>query len=78
VSLFAGNEYWFVGSAGGSAPRLKVSLHGASGDPVEFQDYADGASAAAGIEPDVSGTYFVRVELVEGEKAPFCLVYSYK
>jgi hypothetical protein len=78
VNLFAGNEYWFCAAAMSPARRLAVSVYDKDGKPVEMETYSDGASAAAGVEPDVSGQYFVKVDLLEGEKSPFCLLYTYK
>ncbi|MCX7868563.1 MAG: hypothetical protein N2322_01305 [Terrimicrobiaceae bacterium] len=78
VNLFRGNAYWFVAAVEKPGRRVAVSLHGADGRPLEFETHAEGAAAAAGIEPAASGPAFVRIELIEGGKAPFCLVYSYK
>lgn len=78
VNLFAGNEYWFSAAAAQTARKIAVSLHNADGKPAEFQVYSDGPVAAAGAEPSVSGKYFVKIELLEGDKSPFCLLYSYK
>jgi hypothetical protein len=57
---------------------LSVTLFDENGRPVEGEVYQDGSTAAAGVLPDASGRYFVRLDLVEGDKADFCLVYSYK
>ena len=76
VNLFAGNAYWF--SAAAPAGKISVAIFDENGRPVEGQIYQDGSTAAAGVLPDASGLYFVRLELVEGAKADFCLVYSYK
>jgi hypothetical protein len=78
VNLFAGNEYWFSAAAQGASAKLSVTLFDENGRPLEEEIFQDGATAAAGIVPDASGKYFVRVELVGGDKAEFCLVYSYK
>ncbi len=78
VNLFSGNEYWFVASATSPARKIVVTVYDASGKPMEIERYSDGNSAAAGFEPDISGKYFVKVDLLEGEKAPFCLLYTYK
>jgi len=78
VNLFAGNEYWFCAAATPPARKLSVSVFDAAGKRVEFQSYGDGASAAAGFEPDISGKYFLKLDLLEGEKSPFCLIYAYK
>jgi hypothetical protein len=78
VNLFAGNQYWFSAAAAKPARKIAVSIFDAKGHPVAVEKYEDGASAAAGIEPTLSGPYIVRVELLEGEKSDFCLIYSYK
>jgi hypothetical protein len=78
VNLFSGNEYWFSVAAPAPSGKLSVTLFDENGRPVEGETYQDGASAAAGLVPGTSGKYFVRVELVGGDKAEFCLVYSYK
>lgn len=78
VNLFAGNEYWFSGAATNPARKVTVKVFDAKGKPVETELYSDGATAAAGFVPVVSGPYLVQIELIDGEKAPFCLVYSYK
>ncbi|MFA7344519.1 MAG: hypothetical protein WC003_09460 [Terrimicrobiaceae bacterium] len=78
VNLFSGNAYWFSAAALAPARKLSVTLFDENGRPVEGKDYQDGSTAAAGLIPDASGRYFVRLDLVEGDKADFCLVYSYK
>ncbi len=78
VNLFAGNAYWFSAAAVAPARKLSVTLFDENGRPVAGEVFGDGATAAAGLLPDASGRYFVRLELVEGDKADFCLVYSYK
>ncbi len=78
VNLFAGNEYWFCAAAAQSARKIAVSLFSADGKPADFQTYHDGPVAAAGAEPEISGKYFVKLELLEGDKSPFCLLYTYK
>jgi hypothetical protein len=78
VNLFAGNEYWFCAAANPPARQIGVAVYDHEGKPVEFQTHLDGNVAAAGFEPHVSGRYFVGIELLEGEKSPFCLVYAYK
>lgn len=78
VNLFAGNSYWFSAAAIAPGRKLSVTLFDENGLPLTGEIFQDGATAAAGLVPDASGRYFVRVELVEGDKAEFCLVYSYK
>jgi hypothetical protein len=78
VNLFAGNAYWFSVAALSPARKLSVTLFDENGHPVQGEAFHEGSTAAAGLVPDASGRYFVRLELVEGDKADFCLVYSYK
>jgi hypothetical protein len=78
VNLFAGNEYWFSAAATPPARKIAVAVFDEKGKPVDFQTYEDGAVAAAGFAPEVSGRYFVRLSAVEGGKSQFCLLYSYK
>ena len=78
VNLFAGNEYWFSAAATPPARKIAVSVFNEKGKPVEFQTHEDGAVAAAGFTPGISGRYFVKLASVEGEKSQFCLLYSYK
>ena len=78
VNLYAGNEYWFSVGTAPAAKKAVVSLYDETGAPVEYEPYAEGGTAAAGFSPDASGPYYVKVELLEGEQASFCLVYSYK
>lgn len=78
VNLFAGNEYWFSAAATPPARKIAVTVFDEKGQPVDFQVYEDGAVAAAGFAPEVSGRYFVKLALVDGGKSQFCLLYSYK
>ena len=45
---------------------------------MDYQTYEDGQAAAAGLVAEVSGRYFVKMSLLEGDKSQFCLLYSYK
>ena len=78
VNLFAGNEYWFSGAVNSPGRKIAVSVLNEEGKPVEYQTYEDGQVAAAGFVPDVSGRYFIKMALLEGDKSQFCLLYSYK
>ena len=78
VNLFAGNEYWFSLGATDKAKKVAVTIFDETGKPVSYEPYQDGASAAAGFSPAISGPYLVKVEVVEGAPAAFCLLYSYK
>jgi hypothetical protein len=78
VNLFAGDEYWFCAAGIAPARKLAVTIYDEDGKPVEQQSYGDGANAAAGVVAPLSGKYFVKVTLVEGDKSPFCFLYCYK
>jgi hypothetical protein len=78
VNLFAGNEYWFSAAVNAPGRKIAVSVFNEKGKPVEYQTYEDGQVAAAGLLPEVSGRYYVKLTMLEGDKAQFCLLYSYK
>lgn len=78
VNLFAGNEYWFSAAVVPPGRKLAVDVYNAKGKLMKGEIYEDGPAAAAGFVPSVSGEYFIKVTLVEGEKTEFCLLYSYK
>jgi hypothetical protein len=78
VNLYAGNEYWFSLAGAGEAKKVAVSVFDETGKKLDTEPYQEGATAAAGFTPGASGPYFVKVELVEGATAAFCLLYSYK
>ena len=78
VNLFAGNEYWFVLGAVAPAKKVLISVFDESGQPVECEPYEGDASSAAGFSPGVSGPYYVKVTLLDGDPAAFCMLYSYK
>lgn len=78
VNLFSGNEYWFSAAINPPGRKIAVSVFNEKGKPVDFQTYEDGQVAAAGFLPEVSGRYYVKLALIEGDKAQFCLLYSYK
>ena len=78
VNLFAGNEYWFSLGATDKAKKIAVSVFDETGKAVAYEPYLDGASAAAGFSPAVSGPYLIKVEVSEGAPSAYCLLYSYK
>jgi hypothetical protein len=78
VNLFSGNEYWFSAAINPPGRKIAVAVFNEIGKPTDFQTYEDGQVAAAGFVPEVSGRYYVKLTLLEGEKAQFCLLYSYK
>jgi hypothetical protein len=78
VNLFAGNEYWFSAAVTSPGRKIAVSVLNEKGKPVDYQTYEEGQVSAAGFVPEVSGRYFIKMALLDGEKAQFCLLYSYK
>lgn len=78
VNLYAGNEYWFSLGTAPAAKKASVTIYDETGTPMEYEPYTEGGTAAAGFSPEASGPYYVKVELLEGEQASFCLVYSYQ
>jgi hypothetical protein len=79
VNLYAGNEYYFSVAATDKAKKMALSLYDETGAAIPLDDpYQEGATAAIGFSPEASGSYYVRVQEVEGEPTAFCLVCSYK
>ena len=78
VNLFSVNEYWFSAAVNPPGRKIAVAVFNEIGKPMDFQTYEDGQVAAAGFVPEVSGRYYVKLTLLEGDKAQFCLLYSYK
>ncbi|MDQ3624360.1 MAG: hypothetical protein M3463_18020 [Verrucomicrobiota bacterium] len=78
VHLFAGNEYWFSLGATPRAKRIAVSVFDEKGQPLAYEPYVEGATAAAGFAPEASGPYLVKVAVLEGDPSAVCLLYSYK
>lgn len=78
VNLFAGNQYWFSLGATDAAKKVSVTVFDETGKPLAYEPYQEGATAAAGFSPTVSGPYLIKVEELEGDPASFCLLYSYK
>lgn len=78
INCFAGNEYWVSAAAIAPARKITLTAFDGKGQALTGETHEDGPTAAAGILPTTSGRYFVRIELTEGDKADFCLAYSYK
>jgi hypothetical protein len=79
VNLYAGNEYYFAVAATEKAKKMALSLYDETGAPIKIEEpYQEGFSAAIGFSPDASGSYYIKIEEVEGEPTAFCLVCSYK
>ena len=78
VNLYSGNQYWFSVGATDGAKKLAINVYDETGKLVQTESYNEGEKAAAGFSPTNSGQYYVMVDLVEGNEASVCLVYSYK
>ncbi len=78
VNLFSGNEYWFCANVVAPGRTITVTVTDSEGYAVDQQDYTDETRTAAGVEPNVSGEYYIQVALTGGDKSEFCLLYTYK
>lgn len=78
VNLYAGNQYYFTLGTTPAAKKVNVSVYDEMGKPVAIDDYQDTSVASVAFSPDNSGIFFVKVEVVDGAAADYCLVYSYK
>ena len=86
VTLFAGENYWFVAASPTTGALLHVTVYDASGKPVKSELWHNAANAvgtrsATGVAPTQSGKYFVGVEGMRGSTEgalDFSLVYCYK
>ena len=78
VNLYAGNQYYFTLGATAAAKKVMVTVYDETGKPIQGDPFQDTSVAATGFSPDNSGIFFVKIEVVEGAAADFCLVYSYK
>jgi len=78
VNLYAGNQYWFTLGSVPAAKKLLVTVYDETGQAMEVDPYQEASVAAAGFSPQASGSYYVKVEEIEGTAAAFCLIYSYK
>jgi len=78
VNLYAGNQYYFTVGATPPAKKVLITVYDETGKPVPGEPFQDTSVAATGFSPDNSGIFFVKVEVVDGAAADFCLVYSYK
>ena len=78
VYLFAGNDYRFSAANLGAFSQLKLSIFDAWGYPAGQEYSGDSSCSTAGISVIRSGRYFIRLVMMEGDKADTCMVYSYK
>ena len=78
VNLYAGNQYWFCVGTTAEAKKLNLTVFDETGKLVEINNYQNNQTAAAGYSPELSGSYYVRIQETEGDPANFCLIYTYK
>ena len=86
VTLFAGNQYWFVAAATPPAQTLKITCYDSEGHPVVLDSWKDnhavpGARKAAGFLAAKSGNYFIGLTLVDSDhnqSADASFIYAYK
>lgn len=81
VNLYAGNQYYFSLGGSAKAKKVAVTVFDETGKvlPGELTSQDNERPlAAAGVAPEASGPYYVRVQLLEGGPAEFCLVCTYK
>jgi hypothetical protein len=81
VNLYAGNQYWFTLGTTAPAKKLLVTIFDETGKPMKIPPdllYEEPSKFAAGFSPENSGVFYIKVEVVEGAAADFCLIYSYK
>jgi hypothetical protein len=89
VSLFAGENYWFVAASPVTGTSLRLKVYDASGKSVKSESWhsslkGEGTRSAEGVAPTQSGKYFIGVEGMHQTGSPverpidFSLVYCYK
>jgi len=70
MTLFAGNHYRFVTASPTAGAKICITFYDGKGHPIKAEPLQDtgvhaGTEVAAGIAPELSGQYFVGVELLE-------------
>ena len=78
LNLYAGNDYWLCLASSADKARVSITVFDETGKLLEAELFEDGSRAAAAVSPAVSGPYFVRLRLAEGDPASFCFLYTYK
>jgi len=78
VNLYAGNQYWFSVSTSNTAANVTLAVYDETGKLLKTDPYTNSNRAAAGLAPDASGPYYVRIANGGAAPATFCLIYSYK
>ena len=81
VNLYAGNSYWFCVATAPKVKKLDVTIYDETGKALPIQPFADETRAAAGLTAAYSGSYFVKISVIDGsdsEASTACLLYAYK
>lgn len=88
LTLFEGNQYWFVAAAAAPAKTLKITCYDHEGHPIKLDSWKEsntpqGARSAAGFLAPKSGSYFVGLSIPsvgahETQKVEASLIYAYK
>lgn len=82
--LFKGNDYWFGMGCSVAGSTVRVRLYDSEGNPADSDfwqhEASDGSCAAAEIQCQHTGTYFVVVSLESApeERVPWGVVYAYR
>ena len=82
--LFKGNDYWFGMGCSVAGSTVRVRLYDSEGNPADGNywqhEASDGSCAAAEIQCQHTGTYFVVVSLESApeSRVPWGVVYAYR
>ncbi len=82
--LFKGNDYWFCMGCAVAGTTVRVRLYDGEGNPVDTNywqhEESDGSYAAAELQCQHTGTYFVVVyaEKAPEERIPWGMVFAYR
>ncbi len=82
--LFKGNDYWFCIGSSAAGSSVRVRLYDHEGNPADSNYWqhtvSDGSYAAAEIQCQRTGTYFVVVsaDRAPEERLPWGVVYAYR
>ena len=82
--LFKGNDYWFSMGCAVAGSVVRVRLYDSEGNPADSNywqhEASDGSCAAAEIQCQHTGTYFVVVSLENApeDRVPWGVVYAYR
>lgn len=82
--LFKGNDYWFCMGCATAGSAVRVRVYDSEGNPVDTNywqhEQGDGSFAAAELQCQHTGTYFVVVfaEKSPEERMPWGMVFAYR